>query len=200
MHYNTATRTPGGLIGVLPPTDDYGMELDGQEEGSGPGEGTKKGSNTCSCLLPWCGLLLEQNGGGHRIPSGDSVGEGKQWLARLHNKRTNSSIFTSIFETLASPEMARKRQLRLGRWHFYASHLVEGERGEFSLKSDFSADPKFRSRKEIDDNALAPRGDSQVATPSAASRSILFFSSSSSSSSSSLFSKELGEKRRPASM
>ena len=81
--------------------------------------------------------------------------------------------------------MARKRQLRLGRWHFYASHLVEGERGEFSLKSDFSADPKFRSRKEIDDNALAPRGDSQVATPSAASRSILFFSSSSSSSSSS---------------
>ena len=108
VHYNTATRTPGGLIGVLPPTDDYGMEFDGQEEGSGPGEGTKKGSNTCSCLLPWCGLFLEQNGGGHRIPSGDSVGEGKQWLARLHNKRTNSSIFTSIFETLASPEMARK--------------------------------------------------------------------------------------------
>ena len=118
-------------------------------------------------FLNFLGLLLEQNGGGHRIPSGDSVGEGKQWLARLHNMRTNSSIFTSIFETLASPEMARKRQLRLGRWHFYASHLVEGERGEFSLKSDFSADPKFRSRKEIDDNALAPRGDSQVATPSA---------------------------------
>lgn len=108
-------------------------------------------SGNCACLNPWCGRSLDDEQA-HRVPSGSRARIGRLWIDRVQGNRDRGALIKARLDS-------ENADVRIHRCHFYPIHLTVTATGRVQITrpSEFNVDPKFRSEREIREDAHAPR-------------------------------------------